>query len=318
MSVAGETRAFGLRHLLGMEGVAREDIVTILDLADAMAQISERPIKKVPTLRGKTVITLFAEPSTRTRASFELAGKRLSAEVINLSASTSSFQKGESLLDTARNLEAMRPDILILRHSAAGAPHFLADRLGCAILNAGDGWHAHPSQALLDCATIRKHKGSLDGLEVAICGDIRHSRVARCNVIALQTLGAKVRCAGPRTMMPVGMEEQYGVTVHDRIEAAVEGADVVMMLRLQLERQRGALFPNAREYARFYGLNPARAALAKPDAIIMHPGPMNRGLEIDPAVADGERSVILEQVTYGVAVRMALLCLFAGVRPEVG
>lgn len=321
MNVPAETERgseprFEHRHLLGIQDLSREDILVILDLTESLYEISERPIKKVPMLRGKTVITLFLEPSTRTRASFEIAGKRLSAEVINLAAQASSFRKGEALLDAARNLEAMRPDILIIRHAAAGSPHFLAERLeGTSVINAGDGFHEHPTQALLDCATIRRNKGGFEGLRVAICGDIAHSRVARSNAIALQKLGAKVSVAGPRTMMPMGIET-LGVEVHDRIEPAIEGADVIMMLRLQLERQAGTLFPSGREYSRFYGLSAARAALAKPDAIVMHPGPLNRGLEIDPEVADGNNSVILEQVTYGVAVRMAVLCLLARVRPD--
>ena len=307
----GVTSKFPHRHLLGIEGLGREELLTILDLSERFFEISERPIKKVPVLRGKTVINLFFEASTRTRTSFEIAGKRLSADVVNVSSSGSSTAKGETLLDTAKNLEAMRPDIVVLRHSAGGAPHALARALDCAIVNAGDGIHEHPTQALLDCATIRAVKGGFEGLTVAICGDILHSRVARSNLLALAALGAKVRLAGPRTLMPVGAAD-LGVSVFDRIEPALEGADVVMVLRIQLERQGSGFFPNAREYARFFGLNRQRLSLTKPDAIVMHPGPVNRGLEIDPDVADGERSVILDQVTRGVAVRMAVLYLLGG------
>ncbi|MBI4612593.1 MAG: aspartate carbamoyltransferase catalytic subunit [Planctomycetes bacterium] len=305
------TRSFPHRHLLGIEPLSREDIVTVLDLADRFYEISERPLKRVPTLRGKTVVALFLEPSTRTRTSFEIAGKRLSADVINVAGSSSSTSKGETLLDTALNLAAMRLDAVILRHGASGAPHFLSRHLDCAVINAGDGTHEHPTQALLDAATIRRHKGSFEGLTVTIVGDILHSRVARSNIHALAKLGATVKVAGPRTMMPAGIES-LGVQAFDRIEPAVEGADVVMVLRLQLERQAGAFFPNIREYSRTFGLSPARARLAKPNCLIMHPGPMNRGVEISPEVADGEQSVILEQVTYGVAVRMAVLYLLAG------
>lgn len=306
---------FRHRHLLGIETLSRRDILTVIDLADTFYEISERPRKRVPTLRGKTVISLFLEPSTRTRTSFEIAGKRLSADVINVSGSASATKKGETLLDTARNLEAMRPDIVILRHAFSGSPHFLAERIEASVINAGDGMHEHPTQALLDCATIRKHKGEIEGLDVAICGDITHSRVARSDILALTRLGARVRVAGFRTLVPRGIEE-YGVQVHDRLEPALEGADVVMMLRIQTERQSGGFYPNAREYSRYFGLGPKNVHLAKPDCLIMHPGPLNRGVEIDPAVADGERSVILEQVTYGVAVRMAVLYLLSGPEPE--
>ena len=305
------TNTFPHRHLLGIEGLAREDLLTILDLSDRFREISERPIKKVPVLRGKTVINLFFEASTRTRTSFEIAGKRLSADVVNVSSSGSSTSKGETLLDTAKNLQAMRPDIVVLRHSSGGAPHALARALDCSIVNAGDGIHEHPTQALLDCATIRAAKGRIEGLTVAICGDVLHSRVARSNVLALGKLGAKVRLAGPRTLMPAGAEH-LGAAIFDRIEPALEGADVVMMLRIQLERQGAGFFPNPREYSRFFGLGKQRLALTRPDAIVMHPGPVNRGLEIDPDVADGERSVILDQVTRGVAVRMAVLYLLGG------
>jgi len=307
-----------MKHLLGIEDLSVAEITKILDLADTFAEINTRPIKKVPTLRGKTVINLFLEASTRTRTSFEIAAKRLSADAVNISGSTSSTTKGETLLDTAKNLQAMAPDVIVLRHSSSGAPHFIAKHVDAAVINAGDGTHEHPTQALLDAATIRKHKGrgadgkSIAGLTIAIVGDIAHSRVARSDVLALTKLGARVRVAGPRTMLPVGIEEM-GADVFERVEPAVDGADVVMMLRIQQERLGGAgLFPNTREYSRYFGLGPRLAATLKPDAIIMHPGPINRGVELDPAVADGARSVILDQVTYGVAVRMALLYLCGG------
>jgi aspartate carbamoyltransferase catalytic subunit len=301
-----------MKHLLGIADLSKDEITKILDLADTFAEINTRPIKKVPTLRGKTVINLFLEASTRTRTSFEIAAKRLSADAVNISGSTSSTTKGETLLDTAKNLQAMAPDVIVLRHASSGAPHFIAEHVEAAVINAGDGTHEHPTQALLDCATIRKHKGKLDGLTVAIVGDIAHSRVARSDVLALCRLGARVRVAGPRTMMPVGIEDM-GAEVFERVEPAVADADVVMMLRIQLERLHGAgLFPNTREYSRYFGLGPRLAATLKPDAIVMHPGPINRGVELDPAVADGERSVILDQVTYGVAVRMAILYLCGG------
>jgi aspartate carbamoyltransferase catalytic subunit len=307
-----------MKHLLGIADLSKDDLTKILDLADTFAEINTRPIKKVPTLRGKTVINLFLEASTRTRTSFEIAAKRLSADAVNISGSTSSTTKGETLLDTARNLQAMAPDVIVLRHASSGAPHFIAKHVDAAVINAGDGTHEHPTQALLDCATIRKHKGrgpdqkSFEGLTVAIIGDIAHSRVARSDVLALTRLGARVRVAGPRTMLPVGIEEM-GCEVFERVEPAVAGADVVMMLRIQLERLGGAgLFPNTREYSRYFGLGPRLAATLEPDAIVMHPGPINRGVELDPAVADGERSVILDQVTYGVAVRMAILYLCGG------
>ena len=302
---------FGHRHLLGIEPLAAADIETILDLSERFLEIAGRPIKKVPTLRGKTVINLFLEPSTRTRTSFEIAAKRLSADAVNISGSGSSTSKGETLLDTARNLDAMSPDVVVVRHAQAGAAEMLARQLRAAIVNAGDGAHEHPTQALLDCSTIRAHKGKVAGLVVAICGDIRHSRVARSNIWALTKLGAQVRVAAPRTLLAPGLAEM-GATVHERIEPAIEGADVVMMLRIQKERMGGGLFPNTREYSRYLGLNARRLELAKSDAIVMHPGPLNRGVEIDPAVADGPRAVILDQVARGVAVRMAVLYLLAG------
>jgi aspartate carbamoyltransferase catalytic subunit len=295
------------RHLLGIEGLEGEEIESVLDTAEAFFEVSRRPIRKVPTLRGKTVLNLFYEASTRTRTSFELAGKRLSADVVNMSASSSSTTKGESLLDTVRTLEAMRPDVVVIRHPSSGAPHYVASRVGCAIVNAGDGLHEHPTQALLDAFTIRRAKGKLTGLKIAICGDVAHSRVARSNALLLGKLGNEVRFAAPRTLLPSHVE-QYGVKVFDRLEPALEGADVVMMLRIQRERlEGGALLPTMREYSRTFGLNPRRLALAAPDAIVMHPGPMNRGVEIDPLVADGLQSSILDQVEAGVAVRMAVL-----------
>lgn len=305
--------AFGHRHILGIEPLSREDIYTILDTADGFKEINQRDIKKVPTLRGRTIINAFFENSTRTRLSFEIAGKRLSADTVNISSSGSSVAKGETLEDTARNIEAMRPDIIVIRHGASGAPHYLAERLDCSVVNAGDGAHEHPSQALLDLFTMREKKGRLEGLEVAIIGDITHSRVARSNLYALNRVGANVRLAGPGTMLPPGID-RLGARVCQRIEEAIEGADVVMMLRIQLERQArgGPLLPSLREYSRFYGLNPEKLKLAKQDAIVMHPGPMNRGVEIASSVADGDQNVILDQVENGVAVRMALLYLVAG------
>ncbi|MRG90925.1 aspartate carbamoyltransferase catalytic subunit [Polyangium spumosum] len=298
------------RHLLGIEGLEEPEILSILDAAESFFDVSRRSVRKVPTLRGKTVINLFYEPSTRTRTSFELAGKRLSADVINISVSTSSAVKGETLLDTVKNLEAMCPDVLVIRHQASGAPHYVASRTKVAVVNAGDGTHEHPTQALLDAFTIRRRKGRLEGLVVAICGDVLHSRVARSNALLLRKMGATVRFAGPRTLLPPAAEA-LGAEVHDRLEPALEGADVVMMLRVQRERLAGTFLPSTREYSRKFGLNEARLSLAAPDAIVMHPGPMNRGVEIDPAVADGSRSVILDQVEAGVAVRMAVLWMVA-------
>ena len=295
------------RHLLGIEGLTREEIETVLDNAEAFFEVSRRPIRKVPTLRGKTVLNLFYEASTRTRTSFELAGKRLSADVVNMSASTSSTTKGETLLDTVRTLEAMRPDIVVIRHPSSGAAHYVSERVGCSIVNAGDGLHEHPTQALLDAFTIRRAKGRLSGLKIAICGDVAHSRVARSNALLLRTFGNEVRFAAPYTLLPSHVE-QYGVKVFQQLEPALEGADVVMMLRIQRERlEGGALLPSMREYSRTFGLNPKRLALAAKDAVVMHPGPMNRGVEIDPRVADGPQSLVLDQVEAGVAVRMAVL-----------
>ena len=297
---------FSRRHLLGIEGLAASEITSLLDAAESFFDVSRRSVRKVPALRGKTVINLFYEASTRTRTSFELAGKRLSADVINISASTSSATKGETLLDTVKTLEAMHPDVLVIRHSASGAPHYVAERTHAAVVNAGDGTHEHPTQALLDAFTIRRAKGRIEGLTVAICGDITHSRVARSNALLLRTMGARVRLAAPRTLLPTAVDT-FQAEVFDRIEPALRDADVVMMLRVQRERLHGAFFPTTREYSRVFGLNASRLAHAKPDAIVMHPGPINRGVEIDPSVADGSHSVILDQVEAGVAVRMAVL-----------
>jgi len=302
------------RHLLGIDELDAGEIALILDTAHSLAEIATRDIKKVPTLRGKTVVNFFIEPSTRTRSSFEVAEKRLSADTINFSASTSSFAKGETLLDTARNLESMAPDFIVIRHSQPGAPHFLARHCRCSIINAGDGAHEHPTQALLDAYTIRRHKGRLDGLRVTIVGDILNSRVARSNLFLLSRMGAEVRLCGPPTLMPSGIE-RLGAEVHHVLERAIEGADVVMALRVQLERMKSRAFPSLREYATLYGVTSERLARAAADAIVMHPGPINRGVELAGDVADGERSVILEQVANGVAVRMAVLYLLAG---EIG
>ena len=304
--------AWGKRKdLLGIEDLSREEIEAVLDTAESFKDVSRREIKKVPALRGVTVGNLFLEPSTRTRTSFELAGKRLSADVINISASDSSMLKGESLKDTSCNIEAMNTDILVVRHSKAGAAHFLSRVLKCSVVNAGDGAHEHPTQALLDLFSIREKTKRIEGLTVAIIGDIAHSRVARSNILALNKMGAHVRIAGPATMIPLGVET-LGVDVTYQIDEAIEGADVVMMLRIQQERQGRNLFPSIREYARFFGLNLARLKGAKKDVLIMHPGPINRGVEIAPDVADGPYSIILNQVTNGVAVRMAILFLYSG------
>ncbi len=298
-------------HLLGIEPLAPDEITLILDTAEGFSDIATREIKKVPTLRGKTVVNFFVEPSTRTRSSFELAEKRLSADSLNFSTSTSSLVKGETLLDTLRNLEAMSPDFIVIRHSEAGAPHFLARHGRASIVNAGDGAHEHPTQALLDAFTIRQRKGRLAGLTVAIVGDILHSRVARSNVHLLKKLGADVVVCGPPTLLPRGVAG-LGARVTHRMDEAIEGADVVMMLRIQRERMKGGFFPTLREYATFYGLDAGRLKKAAKDAIVMHPGPINRGVEIMGDVADGEASVILDQVKNGVAVRMAVLYLLAG------
>ncbi|MBN1140600.1 MAG: aspartate carbamoyltransferase catalytic subunit [Deltaproteobacteria bacterium] len=306
---------FRHKHILGTRRFSEQDITLILDTAESFKEINAREIKKVPTLRGKTVVNLFFEASTRTRTSFEIAEKRLSADAVNISASSSSVVKGETLEDTAKNIEAMHPDIIVIRHAASGAADYLASRLNCSVINAGDGAHEHPSQALLDLFTIRQHKKRLKGLTVTIVGDIAHSRVARSNLFALTTMGAQVRVAGPGTMIPPGIEK-LGAEVFTRMEDALRGADVVMMLRIQLERQGRHLLPSLREYARFHGLNREKLALAQKDALVMHPGPMNRGVEIASEVADGPQNVILEQVENGVSVRMALLYLVSGLAPE--
>ncbi len=303
--------SFGHKHILGIEQLSADDITLILDTAESFKEISTREIKKVPTLRGKTIINIFFEASTRTRTSFEIAGKRLSADTVNISASTSAVVKGETLEDTAKNLEAMHPDIIVMRHGHSGAAHYLAERCGFSVVNAGDGAHEHPSQALLDLMTIRQKKGSIAGLTVAIIGDIAHSRVARSNIYALKKMGATVRLAGPKTLLPTEIG-RLGAEVYTDMNAALDGADVVMMLRIQQERQGNALLPSNREYSRFYGLNPDNLKRAKSDALVMHPGPMNRGVEISSAVADGAQNVILDQVENGVAVRMALLYLVSG------
>ena len=303
--------SFNPKHILGIKDLTADEIRFILDTADSFKEINTRQIKKVPTLRGKTIVNLFFEASTRTRTSFEIAGKRLSADTINITASSSSVVKGETLADTAQNIEAMHPDIIVMRHSASGACDYLAERLKCSVVNAGDGTHEHPSQALLDAFTIRQHKGDIKGLTVAIAGDITHSRVVRSNIYCLNKLGAKVRVAGPRTMLPPGLEK-LGCEVHNNLQDAISNADCVMMLRIQRERQGKTLIPSLREYARFFGLNDKNLKLAKKDVLVMHPGPMNRGVEIASSIADGKQSVILDQVENGVAVRMALLYLVAG------
>lgn len=301
------------RHLLGLEGVTKEEITLILATAVSFKKILERSIPKVPTLRGKTVVNLFFEPSTRTRFSFELAEKRLSADSVNFSASTSSILKGETLRDTIRNIEAMRIDFVVMRHSAAGAPHFLARFVDAAIINAGDGAHEHPTQGLLDMMTLRERIGRLEGLRVVIVGDIEHSRVARSNIHGLKTMGAQLGICGPTTLLPREVE-RFGITVYPRIEDALAEADVLNILRIQLERQKGGLFPSLREYRTFFGITRERLDRVGREIIIMHPGPINRGVEVDSDVADGDSSVILDQVTNGVAIRMAVLYLLAGGR----
>ncbi len=312
-------QTFNRRHLLGIRDLSAGEITHLLDTAETFRDVSKREIKKVPALRGRAIINLFFEPSTRTRTSFEIAAKRLSADAINISVSTSSMTKGETLLDTARNLEAMSPDCIVVRHSMAGAPQHLARMCNAPIVNAGDGAHEHPTQALLDALTIREYKGRIEGLNVAILGDILHSRVARSNIYLLTKLGAKVSVAGPGTLVPADFGElvEQGLRVVKGIEDAIKGADVVMILRIQRERQDAAFFPSMREYAIHYGLRLSHLEQAAPDAIVMHPGPINRGIEISSEVADGSRSLILDQVTNGVAVRMAVLYLLArGSRSE--
>jgi aspartate carbamoyltransferase catalytic subunit len=299
------------KDILEMETLSVEEIQTILDTAETLKEISTRPIKKVPTLRGKTIIHFFYEPSTRTRTSFEIAAKRLSADTVSISAATSSIAKGETLADTAKNLEAMNPDAIIVRHRSAGAPHMLARLVKASVINAGDGMHAHPTQALLDIMTVREKKGSLAGLTIAIVGDIAHSRVARSNIVGFTKMGAKVVLAAPPTMIPMGVEH-LGVHISFHVKEAIKDADVIMVLRIQKERQETFVFPSEREYAQCYGLTQEKLIGAKEDVLIMHPGPINRGVEIAPEVAEGPYSVILEQVANGVAVRMALLYLLLG------
>ncbi|MEE2952063.1 MAG: aspartate carbamoyltransferase catalytic subunit [Pseudomonadota bacterium] len=296
----------GRRHLLGINGLSPQEIVDLLDRAETAVAISRRPDKKNSVLKGRTQINLFFEASTRTQASFEIAGKRLGADVMNMSVANSSVKKGETLIDTAMTLNAMQPDILIVRHHAAGAVALLAQKVACSVVNAGDGQHEHPTQALLDALTIRRHKGKIERLTVAICGDVLHSRVARSNILLLNALGARVRVVAPSTLLPSGIEKM-GVEVFHRMEDGLAGADVVMMLRLQRERMEGAFVPSVREYFRYFGLDGEKLRAAKPDALVMHPGPMNRGVEIASDIADGPQSVIEEQVEMGVAVRMAVI-----------
>lgn len=299
------------KHLLDIQSLSAEEIVFVLDTAKSFKAVGERAIKKVPALRGKTVINLFVEPSTRTRISFELAAQRLTADVINFSAEASSLKKGETLKDTAKNLEALNADVIIIRHSATGAPHFLSRFLNSSVINAGDGAHEHPTQALLDVFTIREKKGRIEGLNVTILGDILYSRVARSNIWALTKLGAKVTLCGPSTLVPK-VFEQMGCRVTHNVQEAIADADIINLLRIQHERQRASMFPSLNEYTALFGLNKARLALTKPDALIMHPGPINRGVEIDSDIADCGRSVILQQVTNGLAIRMAVLFLVTG------
>jgi aspartate carbamoyltransferase catalytic subunit len=307
---------FPHRHLLGIEGLSPQDIAFLLDSAEAAIEVSRQVEKKKATLRGRTQINLFFEASTRTQSSFELAGKRLGADVMNMAVASSSVKKGETLIDTAMTLNAMRPDLLVVRHHAAGAVALLAQKVECAVINAGDGAHEHPTQALLDALTIRRRKGRLTGLVVAICGDIAHSRVARSNILLLTAMGARVRVVAPSTLLPAAIE-RLGVEVFTSMRKGLAGADVVMMLRLQRERMNAAYVPSVREYFRIWGLDSEKLAWAKPDAIVMHPGPMNRGVEIDPLIADGVQSVIREQVEMGVAVRMAVLEALGAHLPKV-
>jgi aspartate carbamoyltransferase catalytic subunit len=305
------TNRFKHKHVISLMDFSPEDIRLVLEVAQSFKEISTRSIKKVPTLRGKTIINLFFEPSTRTKLSFEIAAKRMSADTFNISAATSSTKKGESLVDTAKNLEAMKADIFIVRHPSSGVPYLLAKHVKSSIINAGDGTHEHPSQALLDMMTVYENKGTLAGLKVAIIGDITHSRVAHSNIIGFTKMGAEVHVSGPSTFIPHGIRA-LGATPHLSVKNAIKDADVVMALRIQKERQEDPLFPSLREYANFFGVNKEILQFAKPDALVMHPGPINRGIELAPDVADGNQSVILEQVTNGVAIRMALLYLVMG------
>ena len=304
------------KDLVGLEHLSRSQIQLILDTAEPFKEISERAIKKVPTLRGQTIVNLFFEASTRTRISFEFAEKRLSADTVNVAVSASSVSKGETLVDTARNLEAMRIDMVVIRHGASGAARFLGERIESKVINAGDGMHEHPTQALLDMLTLRDNFKRLDGIKVCICGDVLHSRVARSNIWGLRTMGAEVAVCGPRSLLPNAIHEM-GVRVFDRIEHAIEWADALNILRLQLERMSAGYIPSLREYNRVFGVTLERLGRAPKDLLILHPGPMNRGVEIDSNVADGDHSVILDQVTNGVAVRMAVLYLLAGGKPEL-
>lgn len=299
--------SFRHKHIIALRDLSKDDIEQLLNTAESMRDINSREIKKVPTLRGKTIINLFYESSTRTRTSFEIAGKRLSADTVNIASSSSSATKGETLADTALNLLAMKPDIIVMRHAVSGSHYFLAEKVNCSIINAGDGAHEHPSQGLLDMLTIKDKFGRLDGLKVAIVGDITHSRVARSNIQGLTKMGSSVFVAGPPTMIPPGVERLGNVTVCATMKEAIQDADVVMMLRIQQERQGKTLMPNAREYSRYFGLNPQNLQYAKPDAMVMHPGPINRGVEMSSYVVDGSQSHILKQVENGVAVRMAML-----------
>ena len=312
MAMAGYTYSFDHEHLLGIEGLHPLDITHILDLADRYADATRAGKRADPVLTGRTVVNLFFENSTRTMSSFEIAAKRLGADVINMPVAHSSVKKGETLIDTAMTLNAMKPDVLVIRHSASGGAKLLSRKVDCAVINAGDGTHEHPTQALLDTLTIRRHKGRIEGLKVVICGDIAHSRVARSTTMALHLLGAEVHLCGPRTLLPPGTDTWGAASATTDFDAALKGADVVMMLRLQLERMDGAFLPSRREYFRYFGLTADRLALALPDATVMHPGPMNRGIEIESAIADGPQSVITEQVEMGVAVREAVLDLLAG------
>ncbi len=306
MTLAPNPYAFGRKHLLGIEGLTRPEIESLLDLAEEDVTVSRQVVKGKATLAGRTQINLFFEPSTRTQSSFEIAGLRLGAHVMNMAVGNSSTKKGETLLDTAMTLNAMRPDIIVVRHHAAGAVQLLSQKVDCSVVNAGDGAHEHPTQALLDALTIRRNKGRIEGLTVAICGDVLHSRVARSNILCLATLGANVRLVGPPTLMPPGVEGLGFPVFHD-MRAGIRDADIVMMLRLQKERMDGGFIPSSREFFHFYGLDEEKLALAKPDALVMHPGPMNRGVEIAGSVADGPQSLIREQVEMGVAIRMAVL-----------
>ena len=308
-----------MRHFLSIEGLSREHLIRILDTAESFLNLSDRSVKKVPALRGKAVANLFFENSTRTRTTFELAAKRLSADVLNLNIDTSATTKGESLLDTLRNLEAMHVDMFVIRHNESGTAHFFARHAqpGVSIINAGDGQHAHPTQAMLDMFTIRQHKGDFTPLKVAIIGDILHSRVARSQILALNTLGvSEVRVVGPKTLLPIETRESLGVHVFNDIEEGITDADVIIMLRLQKERMTGALLPSEHEFFQRYGLTESRLKLASPDAIVMHPGPINRGVEMETVVADGKQSVILHQVSYGIAIRMAILSMTMQPRGE--